>query len=168
MRKPVSKGPDDFALPPQPYVPGRSPRPSDDDDIHRVAAAAPDPTDPLSWADNAAWLAGIRLYAAGYFWEAHEVWEPVWMRARPNSRERLLVQGVIQLANGALKQAMGRPVAARRLADLAVALIADSGAAGPGELMGLDLGAILKAARAYAAALGQHADPEPPVLPLAP
>ena len=42
---------------------------------------------------------GLALYRAGYFWEAHEAWEPLWLAAPPNSRERALLQGLIQLAN---------------------------------------------------------------------
>lgn len=45
--------------------------------------------------------------------------EEVWQRALPNSRERWLVQAVIHLANAALKNALDRPRAARRLAVLA-------------------------------------------------
>lgn len=62
---------------------------------------------------------GLALYRAGYFWEAHEAWEPLWLAAAPNSRERALLQGLIQLANGWLKLRMGRPEAAARIAVLA-------------------------------------------------
>lgn len=115
-----------WPLPATPYVPGQTARPDDDDDVHRIARAAPDPTDPERWADNVAWLAGLRLYRESYYWEAHEVWEPVWMHAMPNSRERLLTQGVIQIANAALKQRMGRPKASLRLATIARQLLADA------------------------------------------
>jgi hypothetical protein len=126
----------DWPLPAEPYIPGVSPRPSGDDDIHRIARSAPDPTDPSHWQSNPAWLAGLRLYRAGYFWEAHEAWEPVWMNARPNSPERALVQAVIQLANAGLKARMGRPKASRRLMLLAEGLVRDL----PGStLMGVDL-----------------------------
>jgi hypothetical protein len=44
---------------------------------------------------------------------------PVWIKAQPNSRERLLVQGFIQLANACLKVEMLRPRAAQRLGAIA-------------------------------------------------
>lgn len=61
---------------------------------------------------------GMALYRAGFFWEAHEAWEPLWLAAPPNSRERALMQGLIQLANGWLKLRMGKPRAAARIAGL--------------------------------------------------
>jgi len=62
---------------------------------------------------------GLALYRAGYFWEAHEAWEPLWLEAAPNSRERALLQGLILLANARLKLRMGRGPAAARIAALA-------------------------------------------------
>ncbi|WP_206064860.1 DUF309 domain-containing protein [Nitratireductor mangrovi] len=82
-----------------------------------IAERAPEVTDPAQWSDNEAWRYGFALYGHGFFWEAHEVWEPVWMGLRPNSAERMLVQGLIQLANCCLKLRMGRPRAAGRLAN---------------------------------------------------
>ena len=84
---------------------------------------------------NPAWHYGLVLLEAGFYWEAHEVLEPVWMNAAEDSAERHLVQAVIQLANGALKIAMGRPKAAERLFDMVRDLLAK---AGPGPVMGLD------------------------------
>ncbi len=79
--------------------------------------------------------AGMALYHAGFFWEAHEAWEPLWLAAAPNSRERALLQGLIQLANGRLKLAMGRAAAARRIARLTSEHL---GRASPGVVMGVD------------------------------
>ena len=119
--------------------------------MYDIAARAPDVTEPDTWRDNAPYLLGVRLYAAGFFWEAHEVWEPVWMRARPNSRERALLQGLIQLANAGLKAALGRPNAARRLARLAAAHFGDANIVSADRLMGLDAAACAAAAAAFAA-----------------
>lgn len=44
----------------------------------------------------AGWAAGARLFNAGEYWEAHEAWEPPWMRAE--GLERRLYAGVILLA----------------------------------------------------------------------
>lgn len=58
---------------------------------------------------------GRALYEAGYFWEAHEAWEPVWMAAAPNSAERAGLQAMIQLANARLKLVMGQEGAVARI-----------------------------------------------------
>ncbi|WP_108785417.1 DUF309 domain-containing protein [Falsiruegeria mediterranea] len=62
-----------------------------------------------------AWTAGWTFLEAECFWEAHEVWEAVWLVLPPNSTERRFVQAVIQLANASLKEKMDRPQAVRRL-----------------------------------------------------
>jgi hypothetical protein len=66
------------------------------------------------WQDNAAYLYGHRLLEAGFYWEAHEVWEAVWMNCRPNSTEKVLLQALIQQANARLKRKMGKVNAARQ------------------------------------------------------
>lgn len=93
-------------------------------------------------SSNSAWLYGLDLAETGYFWEAHEVLEAVWLNAPPNSPERKQVQAVIQLANAALKSSMGRPNAAQRLCAMARALSAEAAGAGLGQepagVMGLN------------------------------
>ena len=64
----------------------------------------------------AAFRYGVDLFNTGYFWEAHEVWEPVWMALAPNSRERCACQALIQGANACLKLRYGRGKAFARLA----------------------------------------------------
>ena len=104
----------DLTLPDYAYVPGQTPR--HDEAIfevyHESVSAG------LSLEDlkaTLAWQAGLVFYDKGYFWEAHEVLEPVWMATPRNSAEHQLVQGIIQLANAALKARMKRPNAALRL-----------------------------------------------------
>ena len=47
--------------------------------------------------DDAKILArGVELFNRGAFWEAHEAWEELWLRAGPDIR--LFLQGLIQLA----------------------------------------------------------------------
>ncbi len=64
-----------------------------------------------------AWTCGWAFLDAGFYWEAHEVWEAVWLALPPNSAERQFTQAVIQLANAFLKEKMDRPQAVRRLCD---------------------------------------------------
>lgn len=88
---------------------------------------------------NIGWLYGLRLLRLGYYWEAHEVWEAVWMRAAPNSREKRFLQAMIHLANAALKRRMGRARAAERLEALADgAFAATFPPSNPSACMGMD------------------------------
>ncbi|SLN70426.1 hypothetical protein TRL7639_04156 [Falsiruegeria litorea R37] len=101
-------------LPEVPYVPGQTPRP-DGGFYDALKGTARPGMSIAELAQCKAWLVGWDLLGAECFWEAHEVWEAVWMALPQNSAERRFVQAVIQLANGLLKQKMGRPKAALRL-----------------------------------------------------
>lgn len=116
----------DIPLPTYRHIPGRNDRPD-------MAFF-----DGIKAESDTAWLYGIRLFNAGFFWEAHEVLEPVWLGAMPNSRERHLVQAIIHLANGLLKETMERPNARRRLAGLARGRLFEAFPDGRGKLMGVD------------------------------
>ena len=90
-------------LPSVPYIPGQTPRPEDGQYDGLKDTARPG----MSVAELAqckAWSAGWELLDAGCFWEAHEVWEAVWLALPQNSAERRFVQAAIQLANGLLKK----------------------------------------------------------------
>ena len=112
-----------YADPAYAHVPGRTPR-------HAAGAfdglCATVPADP-SVADAFgcdAWRAGVQFWQRGYFWEAHEVWEAVWMALEAGSDARQLVRGMIQLANAELKVQMERPHAVLRLCAIAEAELA--------------------------------------------
>jgi len=126
---------DIFALPARPHLPGVNARPVGGP----LAAAAADARrsfDPAAWSSSAAYLYGFDLTAGGFFWEAHEVWEPAWARCLPNSRERAVLRGLIQCANAGLKSAMGRHGATTRLLRLAEAEFAE--AAGATAALGIE------------------------------
>jgi hypothetical protein len=110
---------DELPLPGHAYIPGKTPR-HDEEAFHAVKALAPAVTRDADAAANIAWNHGLKLLNSGFYWEAHEVLETIWLAAPANSRERYLVQAVIQLANAALKQRMEKPNAAIRIAGLAL------------------------------------------------
>lgn len=110
--------PDDYALPRQAHFPGVTPGP-EHQLLAPIVAQADHVTTSATAHSNVAWRYGLRLYNGGFYWEAHEVLERVWMNAQQNSREQQLVQGVIHLANAGLKQALGRDRAVQRLLRLA-------------------------------------------------
>ena len=124
-------------LPSHAYLPGQNPR-HPDGFLDHVKHAAPAETRNDNSSSNQAWMYGLRLIEHGFYWEAHEVLETVWLNAPQNSRERHLVQGVIHIANAALKQKMSKPSAAKRLYRLAATCLQE---AFPGQrdsrLMGL-------------------------------
>lgn len=109
-------------LPDHRYVPGQNAR-HPEDAFDEIRASAVLGYDPVQLASCEAFLAGLKYLHAGYFWEAHEVLEPVWMILPEDSAERRFVQGLIQLANGRLKLLMGRPKAALRLVGQARGLV---------------------------------------------
>ena len=71
---------------------------------------------------------GFALYDAGYFWEAHEAWEPVWMDLPPNAPEKAEMAALIQLANARLKLVMGKGRAVARILPMVDDHLARAGA----------------------------------------
>ena len=110
------------SLPNHAYIPGVNDRHPEHafDEIRKTAKQG---LDANQLAHSDAYQAGLKFIDAGYYWEAHEVLEPVWMVLPHKTVERQFVQGLIQLANGRLKMHMGRPKAALRLVGQARGLI---------------------------------------------
>ncbi len=126
--------PPPFPLPSHKHIPGQNARhPEDAFDWIRDQAAA------------GAWDYGLRLLHEGFYWEAHEVLEPVWMAAAPNSAEKAMAQAVIQLANAALKLDMDKPKAAARLAGMVEALASEA-AQGGAVVLGVEVAGVRRAA----------------------
>jgi hypothetical protein len=57
---------------------------------------------------------GIDLFNHGYYWEAHEAWDPLWQAANRSTPHRLLFKGLILLAAAGVKIREGKQVAATR------------------------------------------------------
>lgn len=71
---------------------------------------------PDDWRSCAAYLYGIDLFNHGYWWEAHEALETVWLAA--GQKETVcgrFVQGLIQLAGAQLKRFVGEARGAHSL-----------------------------------------------------
>ena len=122
------------------HIPGQNAR-HPEGAFDTIRGRALTPTVSATASDNAAFQAGLDLLETGFYWEAHEVLEPVWMNAPANAPERFLVQSLIQLANAALKQKMARPNAALRLCAIARDHLGRAGPAGA-SVMGLHIDAI--------------------------
>jgi hypothetical protein len=68
------------------------------------------------WRTCEPYLYGIDLFNHGYWWEAHEALETVWLAAGQKSTQcGKFVQGLIQLAGAQLKRFVGEPRGARSL-----------------------------------------------------
>ena len=52
---------------------------------------------------------GLALFDAGYYWEAHEVWEAAWHRAGRHGPEADFYKGLIKLAAAGVKVREGQP-----------------------------------------------------------
>jgi hypothetical protein len=130
-------------LPAVRHVPGTGTRP-ERAFLARYRATVPSLVTETNALQVAAYRYGFDLYAAGFYWEAHEVWEPVWMACRPTGRPRALLAGLIQLANAALKRDMAQPQAAARLHMAARQHLADAAVGGSG-LMGVSIDDLIRA-----------------------
>jgi hypothetical protein len=146
------------ALPPYAYLPHRDPRdrhphPERDPGGHvRDGAAGPEvagPPDPLAWRETPAFLWGVDLFNAGYYWEAHEAWEDLW-RAAESDEAAALLHGLIKLAAAGVKAGVGNPRGTARHAAAAAQLFAPLAAQGHDRLFGLDPRTLKRAADAWA------------------
>lgn len=147
--------PADVSLPAERYVPGHG-RAPDHAFFAAIKAKCPPRVSDINWRSAPPYLFGFDLYAAGFFWEAHEVWEPVWTACAPNSRERALMAGLIQLANGCLKLVMHRPKAALRLLGEASGQVGEAGWPA-GRVMGLSPIALQQEIAAFAGVVREAA-----------
>jgi hypothetical protein len=113
-------------LPRWPYLPGGTPEP-DRATVERAKALVPAAFGDAGVSrDHPAFRYGLTLHDAGFFWEAHEVWEAVWKAASKNGCDRLVLRALIQIANAGLKLRMGRKQAAVRLVDEASAELCEA------------------------------------------
>jgi hypothetical protein len=135
-----------FALPARRHIPGTTSVP-DRAPLDAIKALTPPRITVDSWRDAPAYAYGLHLHAHGYFWEAHEVWEAVWLATAPNSQERHLLAGLIQLANACLKLEMVQPKAALRLLQASQDHLAECRS---GALLGLDPAALVHDIAAFA------------------
>jgi hypothetical protein len=133
------------------YVPGRTPRhPEGLFDALRETVSMD--AQPEQLKETPAWIAGLSFLEEGFFWEAHEVLEPVWMALPLGSEEREVAQALIQLANACLKREMGRPRAVLRICKIVRTHL---GRVSGSNVMGQDLSDLLEAVGALENQVGR-------------
>jgi hypothetical protein len=91
------------------------------------------------WADSVAYLRGVALFNGGYYWEAHEAWEPLWLAHGRRGPVAAAIQGLIKLAAAGVKVRERRSPGAASHAGRAAALFEESRRVGGRYQLGLDL-----------------------------
>lgn len=110
-------------LPGYRYRPGRSPHPTRHPRGHAFGEPPPsvEAFDAADWPHCDTYRFGIDLYNHGFFWEAHEYLEALWVAAGRRSPTGQFLQGLIQIAAAAIKHETDAPGAAQSLARLGIA-----------------------------------------------
>lgn len=134
----------EVGLPPYAHIPGVTPHPIRDPDGHsfqarRAGSVLPDPAD---WRAVPDYCAGIDLFNAGYYWEAHEAWEHVWIAAGRRGPLADFLKALIKLAAAGVKIREGAPAGAKRHLRRAVELfdvVSASPDADDGRCLGLEI-----------------------------
>lgn len=126
-------------FPPYTHVPGRTPHPVSDPAGHSYGRTTEPPQrfDPAEWRTCHAYLFGIDLFNHGYYWEAHEAWESLWLAAGRTGPVADFLKGLIKLAAAGVKAAEGNRDGARSHAKRAAELFRASAPLGD-RVMGLD------------------------------
>ena len=97
-------------LPPYSYVPGKFPHPLSDEAGHSHGLEHESVTlgdDPWHDCEQLRW--GIDLFNHGYYWEAHEAWEQVWLALGRKGPRADLLKALIKLAAAGVKARENRP-----------------------------------------------------------
>lgn len=87
------------------YVPQVHPHPEIHPEGHSYGRK-PEPLEfkgPEKWKQNETYLYGVDLFNHGYWWEAHEAWEQVWMTTPKSDAHGQYLQGLIQSSAALLK-----------------------------------------------------------------
>ncbi len=155
-----------MSFPPYAYVPGFWPHPTRDPKGHAFGREElpPAPLEPEAWRSNTTWVEGIELFDRGYYWEAHEAWERLWIAAGRTGVVGDLLSGLIKLAAAGIKIRQGLAPQASRLGAKASACFSRAQATcGSQQLAGLTFSR-LEALSRQANAVGPiQANPSEPV-----
>ena len=117
------------------FVPGMHPHPKSDPQGHSFGnEPAKPPCDPEHPTFREEFLFGIDLFNAGFYWEAHEAWECLWIACGRRGHWATTLQGLIKLAAAGVKAREGNATGVSRHATRAVELLSEAAA----EKYGLD------------------------------
>jgi len=124
----------DRAFPPYTHIPGTTPHPVGDPRGHSYGRHDPacDSPDPDNWRACERFQWGVDLFNAGYYWEAHEAWESVWISAGRNGPTADFLKALIKLSAAGVKLREQNDGGARRHLRRAVQLFDAAGDSCPG------------------------------------
>ena len=155
-------------LPPYSYVSGLFPHPIRDPAGHAYGQH-PEPKLPPDLTRPAAcptFLYGLDLFNAGYYWEAHEVWESLWHACGRQGTGADFLKGLIKLAAAGVKAREARPSGVQSHAQRAAELFRHVAQVWPPAepLLGLSLPELIQ----HSDTLSTHpiADTQPDPLPV--
>ncbi|MEM9659607.1 MAG: DUF309 domain-containing protein [Planctomycetota bacterium] len=113
-------------FPPYSYVAGFTPHPVSHPDGHMHNRVEPAPTslDPTRWQECEVFRYAVDLFNHGYYWEAHEAWETLWLAADRAGPIADFCKGLIKLAAAGVKAREGNPRGVRRHAARSAELVA--------------------------------------------
>ncbi len=152
-------------FPPYTYVPGGEwPHPLSDPRGHSFGKQRK-PGEPLTaqnWPASEDYLFGIDLFNAGFFWEAHEVWEGLWQAAGRTGLMADFLKGLIKLAAAGVKRRQGVTPGVEGHARRAAEVFERPAQRQQSHCLGLDVDWLSRTARAWSLAPTQA----PPMLRL--
>ncbi len=100
----------EWELPPYAFVPGRTPHPRSDRGGHSFGhVEEPISFEPRAWRSCRLYLRALDLFNHGYYWEAHEAWEQLWLACGRRGTTARFLQALIHLAAAGVKAAAGQP-----------------------------------------------------------
>jgi len=110
-----------FGLPAKRHIPGSGSEP-DLEFLQSIKQQCPENIATDQWRGNLVYRYGWHLFTHQFYWESHEIWEAVWLRCHANSRQRFLLQALIQIANARLKIMQNKNTVAQKILLHATAL----------------------------------------------
>jgi uncharacterized protein len=136
-------------LPPYAYVPGSgTPHPRKDPRGHSYGEPErlPPPLDPDDWEASSDYLYAIDLFNHGFYWEAHEALEGLWVAAGKAGAVAELLKGLIKLCAAGVKERQGMPGGVEKHVTAAARHLAVAGHAfGDGSCLGLSAESLRRA-----------------------
>ncbi len=109
------------------FVPGMHPHPKSDPQGHSYGDNdAEVPCDAEHPTFREEFLFGIDLFNAGFYWEAHEAWESLWIACGRRGHWATSLQGLIKLAAAGVKVREGNAIGVSRHATRAAELLSEA------------------------------------------
>ncbi len=107
-----------ISFPDRKYIPGQGIHPKKDPKGSHIPEIPSDTTkfDTDTWRISQQYLYAIDLFNFGYWWEAHEVLEDLWIQTGRTTLIAKFIQGIIQISAAFLKDSQSVPRGASRLA----------------------------------------------------